>query len=106
MTLRVDKEQKGCWYLYIIKCRDGTFYTGITNHLDRRLDQHNRGTASRYTRSRLPVTLLYRERCRTKSSALKKECAIKSLSRPEKDKYIQSRGILKTRRLKRGAAKS
>jgi predicted GIY-YIG superfamily endonuclease len=71
-----------------VKCSDGTLYTGITNDLQRRLERHNDGTASRYTRSRLPVVLVYREVCRGKSGALKKECRIKSLSRKEKEAYI------------------
>ena len=90
-----EKPKRG-WYLYIIECRDGTLYTGITNDLDRRLAQHNRGTASRYTRSRVPVTLMHKERCLTKSSALKKEYAVKSLSRREKEKYIRTKRALST----------
>ena len=80
--------QRRGWYLYLVKCADGTLYTGITNDLQRRLGQHNSGTASRYTRSRLPVELVYRERCRGKSGALKKEHRIKSLSRKAKQAYI------------------
>ncbi len=76
------------WYLYLMACSDGTFYTGITTDLARRLSEHNNGTASRYTRSRLPVKLIYQERCQNKSSALKKECEIKALSRKEKEHYI------------------
>ncbi len=79
------------WWLYVVKCADGTLYTGITTDLLRRLDQHNRGTASRYTRSRLPVELVHRESCRNRSSALKKECRIKSLSRGEKEAHITAR---------------
>jgi len=79
--------------LYILKCCDGTFYTGITNDLVRRLDRHNSGEASRYTRSRLPVELIYKEGCRNKSSALKKECMIKALTREEKGKYIEGRRL-------------
>jgi len=77
------------WYLYILKCSDSTLYTGITNDLSRRLDQHNSGKASRYTRSRLPVRVIYTEGCRNKSSALKKELRIKALTRPEKEEYIK-----------------
>ena len=55
-----DRRDKPRWYLYLVKCADGTLYTGITNDLRRRVDQHNSGTASRYTRSRLPVELVYR----------------------------------------------
>jgi predicted GIY-YIG superfamily endonuclease len=76
------------WVLYIIKCRDGTLYTGITNNLARRVKQHNDGSASRYTRSRLPVKLVYQESCRGRSQALKKEFAVKSLSRKGKEEYI------------------
>ncbi len=79
------------WQLYILKCSDNTLYTGITNDLSRRLAQHNNGTASRYTRSRLPVKLIYHEKCRGRSSALKKEYAVKQFSRKEKESYIQKR---------------
>jgi predicted GIY-YIG superfamily endonuclease len=91
---KLKKKPASGWYLYIIQCSDGTLYTGITNDLDRRLDRHNRGTASRYTRSRRPVRLLHQERCRTKSSALKKEYAVKALSRQEKEEYIESKRAL------------
>lgn len=73
----------------MLACSDNTLYTGITNNLERRVQQHNNGTASRYTRSRLPVTLVYQERCRGRSSALKKEYAMKQLSRKEKQEYIR-----------------
>jgi predicted GIY-YIG superfamily endonuclease len=80
------------WLLYILKCSDNTLYTGITNDLPRRLAQHNNGTASRYTRSRLPVQLIYHEKCRGRSSALKKEYELKQLSRKEKEAYIKDYG--------------
>lgn len=84
------KERKSCrWHLYILECSDGTLYTGITNDLARRIEQHNSGRASRYTRSRRPVKLIYKEPCRGKSSALKKECRIKALSRKKKEEYIE-----------------
>ncbi len=89
--MRSNKKAKtgpGRWCLYILKCNDGTLYTGISNDLQRRIGQHNNGTASRYTRSRLPVKLIYQERCRGRSSALKKEYAIKQLSKLEKERYI------------------
>ena len=57
------------WFVYIIECSDGSFYTGITNDLERRQQQHNEGTASRYTRSRRPVTLRYQEVCESRSQA-------------------------------------
>ena len=83
-----DLPRRRGWCLYLVKCSDGTLYTGITNDLQRRLGQHNNGTASRYTRSRLPVKLVYREGCRDKSGALKKEHRVKSLSRKAKQEYI------------------
>lgn len=76
------------WWLYVLECSDGTWYTGITNDLQRRLARHADGTASRYTRSRRPVTLVHRERCRDRSSALRKESRIKALSRAQKQEYV------------------
>lgn len=74
----------GPWYLYIVECRDGSLYTGITNDLERRLSQHNEGTAARYTRSRRPVQLRYSEPCDSRSSALVRECSVRLLSPKEK----------------------
>jgi predicted GIY-YIG superfamily endonuclease len=90
MKQLLAKKKKG-WLLYILKCKDGTLYTGITNDLSRRVQQHNEGTASRYTRGRKPVKVIYQEQCRSRSSALKKEYRIKSLSRQEKEAYILSK---------------
>ncbi len=78
------------WFIYVLRCADGSLYTGITIDLNRRLEQHNAGTASRYTRSRLPVTLVYHEEPTTKGMALKRELAVKSLSRKAKEALIQS----------------
>ena len=72
------------WTVYILKCRDDTLYTGITDNFPRRLAAHNRGTGAKYTRGRGPVTPVYRETCPDKSTALKREIAIKKLSRREK----------------------
>ncbi len=85
------KKKMAAWLLYVLKCSDNTLYTGITNDLPRRITLHNNGTASRYTRSRLPVTLLFSEPCRGRSSALKKEYAMKQLSRKEKEQYIKKK---------------
>jgi predicted GIY-YIG superfamily endonuclease len=86
------KKKAAAWLLYVLKCGDGTLYTGITTDLPRRVQQHNDGTASRYTRSRLPVMLLFSEPCRNRSQALKKEYAMKQLSRKEKKAYIRDNG--------------
>jgi UV DNA damage endonuclease len=85
----------GRWFVYLLRCADGSLYTGITNDLDRRLKQHNAGTASRCTRCRLPVVLVYREPQASHSDALKRELAIKSLSRQEKETMIQVVGPTK-----------
>ena len=74
-----------------MRCGDGTLYTGITKDVNRRCQQHNAGTASRYTRSRRPVRLVYQEPRPSQSSALKREAAIKALSRREKLAMIRLR---------------
>jgi predicted GIY-YIG superfamily endonuclease len=78
----------GQWLVYLVQCRDGSLYTGITNDLPKRLKAHAAGKASRYTRSRLPVTLAYTEPQPSHSAALKREAAIKKLSREQKDRLI------------------
>jgi predicted GIY-YIG superfamily endonuclease len=72
----------------MLRCRDGSLYTGITNDLARRLKAHAAGRASRYTRSRLPVVLAYQEFQPTKSRALKREAAVKKLSKRQKESMI------------------
>ena len=86
------KPKASAWSLYTLKCRDGTLYTGITTDLSRRVRQHNDGTASRYTRSRLPVKLIFSEPCRGRSQALKREYAMKQLSRKDKIAYLRDNG--------------
>ncbi|MGA2618087.1 MAG: UV DNA damage repair endonuclease UvsE [Thermoguttaceae bacterium] len=90
--LRNKKKTDGSWFVYLLRCADGSLYTGITNDVPRRLKQHNAGTASRYTRSRLPVVLAYQETQATRSHALKRELAIKALSRQEKESMIRAAG--------------
>lgn len=77
------------WYVYILQCADGSLYTGITNDPDRRLEQHNAGIASKCTRTRRPVKMVYREKADNKSAALKREYAIKQLPRAEKTALIK-----------------
>ena len=78
------------WIVYLLRCRDGSLYTGITNDLPRRLAAHRAGTASAYTRSRRPLRLVYREAARDRSSALRREAAIKRLPRDEKLKLVRA----------------
>jgi len=72
------------WLVYILRCRDGTLYTGATNDLVRRLARHAAGKGARYTRSRLPVELVYSRTARGKGAALSAEAGLKRLSRREK----------------------
>lgn len=78
----------GVWLVYMLRCRDRSLYTGITNNLARRLAAHAAGSASKYTRSRLPVKLVYRECQAGRSLALKREAAIKRLDRRRKEQLI------------------
>ena len=78
-------------FVYILKCADGTLYTGYTTNPARRVRMHKLGLASKFTRSRLPVRLVHLERCITKSAALKRELEIKSLSRGEKLRLCDKR---------------
>ena len=77
------------WCVYILRCKEGSLYTGITNDLPKRLAAHNAGTGAKYTRSRGPVTLVYCEKVRDKSQALRREMEIKGLSRKEKLQLIE-----------------
>jgi putative endonuclease len=73
------------WTVYLVRCGDGTLYTGITTNPKRRLAQHNAGSGAAYTRTRLPVILVYQEPMSDRSSALRREHAIKKLTRVEKE---------------------
>ena len=77
------------WVLYILSCKDGSLYTGITDDLERRLAQHRSGKGAKYTRGRGPLEPVYIEACGDMSSALKREYAIKQLSREEKLELLQ-----------------
>ena len=76
-------------YAYIVECADGTLYSGWTNDLEKRIAAHNAGQGAKYTRSRRPVTLRYYEEFEDKSEALRRECALKKLSRAKKLKLIK-----------------
>lgn len=78
------------WKLYILRCGDGSLYTGITVDVQARLTQHREGTGAKYTRGRGPLELVYVEECEDRSCALKRELAIKALSKNEKLTLIQS----------------
>ncbi|WP_138264191.1 GIY-YIG nuclease family protein [[Clostridium] hylemonae] len=79
-------------YTYILKCKDGTLYTGWTNDLDKRVKAHNSGKGSKYTRVRRPVELVYYEEFRTKEEAMSREYTIKHMRREEKEVLVKEAG--------------
>lgn len=72
------------WYVYILRCGDGSLYTGMTDNVERRLAAHRAGKGAKYTRGRGPLELVYRERVPDRAAALRREAQIKRLSRAEK----------------------
>jgi predicted GIY-YIG superfamily endonuclease len=89
---RRDEPPSDTWFVYLLRCADGSLYTGITKDVSRRCEQHNGGTASRYTRSRRPTCLVYQEAHASRSLALRREAAIKALSRRQKESLIRLAG--------------
>lgn len=77
-------------YVYIVECSDGTLYTGWTNNLEKRVKDHNEGKGAKYTKARRPVSLVYYEEFESKEEAMKREYAIKQMSRSEKLKLTLS----------------
>ena len=76
-------------YVYILRCRDGTLYTGWTTDVPRRVEQHRSGRGGRYTRSHLPVELVYQEECATRTDAMRREREIKGMTRKNKLALIE-----------------
>lgn len=77
-------------YVYMIRCKNGALYTGWTTNLERRIKQHNEGTASKYTRANRPVELVYYEESENKGKALKREYEIKQLTKEEKELLVEN----------------
>lgn len=77
-----------CWWVYVVRCADGSLYTGVTTDVPRRVQQHNAGTASKYTRPRRPVELAYREKTASHGAALRREAGIKRLTRKAKEALV------------------
>lgn len=75
-------------FVYIVRCADGSYYTGWTADVGRRVMQHNAGRGGRYTRTRRPVSLVYQEEAPSRSAAMRREAAIKSLPRERKERLI------------------
>ena len=87
-ALFFEECMENTWKLYILRCADGTLYTGITTDVERRFAEHSSGKGAKYTRGRGPLELVYFEECSDKSAALKRELEIKALTRDEKLKLI------------------
>lgn len=83
------------WRVYLLQCGDGTLYAGVTTDLERRVREHGAGTGAKYTRARLPVRLVWSVRATTRSAALKREAAVKRLSRPQKLALVGLRKVRK-----------
>jgi|TARA_B100001093_G_scaffold11705_1_gene10874 putative endonuclease len=78
------------WAVYILECSDGSFYTGISNNVEARINTHNASKGAKYTKSRLPVTLVFQENTLTKSESLRREIEIKKLTRKKKMELIDA----------------
>lgn len=76
-------------YTYIVRCKDNTYYTGYTNHLEKRIQAHNEGKGAKYTKGRRPVELVYYEEYEEKCDAMHREWEVKQLSRKEKEQLIE-----------------
>lgn len=87
-------------YTYMVKCSDGTLYTGWTTNLEHRVKAHNDGEGAKYTRSRRPVELVYYEEYATKTEAMKREYSIKQLTRKQKEKLIENKNMCTIRYMK------
>ena len=79
-----------CWTVYIVECSDGSLYTGVAKELEKRIAQHNAGKGAKYTRTRLPVKVVYSEQATNRSQAQQREYAIKQLKRSQKQALIIS----------------
>lgn len=77
------------WYVYMLRCKDNSLYTGVTNDLQRRIEEHNHSKlGAKYTRARRPVSLVYHECVSSRSTATKRECEIKALSKAKKEQLL------------------
>ncbi len=90
MIQGMKKGGKKEWSVYVLRCGDGTLYTGIAKNISARLTKHNAGRGAAYTKTHLPVALVYSEPLMTRSKALIREAAIKRLSRPGKEKLVRN----------------
>jgi len=83
------KKRAQRWFLYVLRCNDHSLYTGITKDIERRFKMHAAGKAARYTRTRRPLEMVYRETCKSRAEALIRECAVKALPKHKKLALIE-----------------
>lgn len=95
------KRPREKWFVYMLLCEGGTFYTGITKDLEKRIEKHNAGKAAKYTRTRRPVKLIYQEICNNRSKALVRECQVKALPKKKKQELIENKGRIKKKNKKK-----
>jgi len=88
-------EPEVTWFLYLIRCKDGALYTGITTDVDRRFIEHQSGKGAKYLRGKTPLTLVFQQKVGSRSAALKAEASIKKLSKADKEIIINSGAIMK-----------
>ena len=93
MSMQKKFKRSGSYYVYIAECGDGTYYTGYTNGLQGRLERHNKGLASKYTRVRLPVKFVWTKEYRQFQPAFKAEMAIKQLTRLQKESLVKGKRL-------------
>jgi predicted GIY-YIG superfamily endonuclease len=93
MIRGMKKKGRKDWTVYILRCGDGSLYTGITKDVRARVKQHNEGRGATYTRTRLPVKLLYQQEGMTRSRALIREAQIKAMPRSKKEEIMQGHGV-------------
>lgn len=91
-THNAADDEAGAWQVYLLRCADGTLYTGITTDLVRRLAEHNAGRGARYTRSRLPAELVYAEPAPDRSAAQRREYAIRRMPAAAKRRLLAAGG--------------
>lgn len=86
---KLKRKKRETWFLYMLRCSDLSLYTGITKNIERRFKMHSEGVGARYTRTRLPLEMVYQETCKTRTEALIRECAVKALPRTAKLNLIE-----------------
>jgi len=88
-------EPEAAWFLYLIRCKDGALYTGITTNVDRRFAEHQSGKGAKYLRGKAPLTLVFQQKIGSRSAALKAEASIKKLPKADKETIINSGKAMK-----------